>query len=288
MTYEVELVARAASEMALDVFLASMQADGWEPATDGSRLQYRNPDTGVSASIDEATPASRLGLYATGVVFRLNYGRPTWFALETIPVFARATARAGSLVMDPQTKDEKPVEPDADALIESWSRGNQAAIAAAAVAGQRPRTMSASASMAWWRHQRALPILRETFASDHYVPSIHLLATSDDRSVRRAMSWPDVVPALIPECDMFLMLRSSGSAGFGLVGVAEYEVVRSRIDDLLTLASIELSYGTYTISVLPPDRAAVAADRLSSIALNPVIDGLQALSTDDFVDARDA
>lgn len=290
MTYEVEVVARVASETALGGFLARLQADGWEPATDGSRLQYRNPDTGVSASIDDAAPASVPGgLYATGAVFRLSYGRPRWFALETIPTFARAAERSGLLVIDRQARDDRhAVGPAADHLIESWSRGNRAAIDAARAAGQPPWTMLPSASMAWWWHQRALPILRETFASDHYVPSLHVLAVPGHRSVRRAMSWPDVVPALIPECDAFLLLRSSQPAGFELVGMAEYDVVLSRLDDLLIRASVEVSDGTYPISVLPPDRAAVAAERLSSIALNPVTDAFQTLSTDEFVDAGDA
>lgn len=139
--------------------MAALSATGhWRASPGGPGIAYANPDTGARASLEPLeTPSLPPAFRPVGLGFVLNYVRPSWFALETIPAFADAVAAAGLFVLDPQAHDAAPIAPESGRLVASWARGNEAAIGAARSAGADVPSLEPDRSLAWWHHQRAPP-----------------------------------------------------------------------------------------------------------------------------------
>ena len=232
MTHEIHVVARVDDHIDEGRLLAGLIAGRWQAPPDTAGLGYANPDTGVRASIEPLTtdglPAGYVGL---GMALVLNYVRPAWFAIEAIQSFSGPVTAAGGLAFDPQMAST-PGPPDPDALVASWVAGNDAAVRSARATGAVLPWLDPARSSAWWRHQRALPQLRLAFAATHYVPSMRLIRRAGSDRVERAMSWPDAVPALLPETDRIVLLRSAADTQLTIVGVAPAEAVRTSLEGL--------------------------------------------------------
>jgi hypothetical protein len=134
----------------------------------------------------------------------------------------------------------------------------------------------------WWRHQRAVPGLTLQFALDHYVPNIRVVRREGDDRALRAMSWPDHVAALLPACDIFVLLGSGGSGKLSIEGVAAAEAVRARLGRLVT--TVELGWPELDrVDLMAPANEAEAGRRLAGLDLEPFA-GYTGLGSDDFVD----
>lgn len=283
MSHEIHVVARIGDVIDEEQLIAGLIAAKWQapPGIDG--LAYANPDTGVRASIEPLTPPvlpdgyRRLDL---GLV--LNYVRPTWFAVESIQGFAAAIGAAGALVLDPQADAPVPRPPDPVQLTASWTRGNEAAVGAARASGADLPWLDADRSMAWWRHQRGLPGLKLGFAAKHYVPSLRLIRRAGSDRVERAMSWPDHVPALLPACDVIVMLRLDSDAGLVIAGFVSAATIHERLDGIAERIEPRLADHP-DLLLLPPDRVPEARERLASVRLEPFA-GFDAVQPDAFVD----
>src|SRR5271168_1931511 len=104
-----------------------------------TQLWYSNPNTGVYFSFDfEEAPESPDdgpdipdGYFDSGLSFNLNYNRPTYFGLESMPVVEKLASRFGLSVLNPQEDfdaSESLLAADSDILTRSWVRHNQQAI----------------------------------------------------------------------------------------------------------------------------------------------------------------
>ena len=246
--------------------IAGLIAAGWQAPAGASGLSYANPDTGVSASIEALTLELPPRYRSLGLGLVLNYVRASWFGIETIPGFAAALTSSGALVLDPQADRATPQQPDSERLIGSWARGNEIAVAAARANDATLPWLAPDASIAWWRHQRALPKLRLAFAAELYVPSIRLIRRTGTDRVERAMSWPDYVPTLLPECDLIVLLRSNPIGTFTIAGAASAAIVRERLEGVTERAVLNVPE-PLELTLLRADKAAFAEERLASVSL---------------------
>jgi hypothetical protein len=282
MTHEIHVVAGVDDAVDEERLIAGLLAAGWQAPPAAAGLAYANPDTGVAAWIEAQSPALPAGYRGLDVSLVLNYVRASWFGTETIPGFAAAVGSSGALVLDPQADSPTPRPPDSDRLINSWTRRNEAAVAAARAIGQTPPWLDTDRSIGWWRYQRALPRLRRSFATDLYVPSVRLIRRTGSDRVERAMSWPDNVPTLLPQCDLIIMLRSDTVAGFVITGVAAAPIVHERLDGITERVELNVP-DPMELILMRHDEAASVADRLASVPTE-AFEGFEAVTPDAFVD----
>jgi hypothetical protein len=284
MSHTIHLVADVTARFDDDALVGAIVGQGsWAPPSDTGSLQYRNPATGVNAVLAEIRPeVVPPGVRPLGMALTVPYVRPRFFALELMPFIASAAAATGALLLDPQEDDPTAAPPDADRLIASWDRGNEAAVAAARASGADVPWMEPDDSTAWWRHQRAVPGLTLQFALDHYVPNVRIVRREGEDRALRAMSWPDHVAALLPACDIFVLLGSGGAGNLSIRGVAPAAAVRARLGSLVT--RVELGWPELDrVILLPPTNQAEAGRRLAGLELEPFV-GYMGLGSDDFVD----
>jgi hypothetical protein len=100
------------------------------------------------------------------------------------------------------------------------------------------------------------------------------------------MSWPDQEPALFPESDLIILLRTDPIARFVISGVASHEVVVERLGALLHRVYVELA-DTPHVRVLDARGSTEVADRIASIDLEP-FEGFESVAPDGFVDLAPA
>jgi hypothetical protein len=283
MAHEIHVVAGAGVVLDPAELAANLAGAGWQAVPDGTAWAYANPDTGARATIEPRAPeARRAADRGPDLGLVLNYVRPSWFALEVIPGFCRALAAARGLVVDPQAGDPRPVSPNSEALIASWRHGNDAAVGSIRGGGTDLPWLEPSDSMTWWRQQLALPRLRVAFADEYYVPSVRLVRRSGDNRVLRAMSWPNDIPTLLPECDLIIRLRSDPLVRFIIDGVVSASVIRERLDDLTDRIGSGIE-DLPEMRRLRPGLETLVAERLKSVALEP-FEGFETVAPEGFVD----
>jgi len=286
VSHTIHFAADATSPFDDDALVAAIVAQGsWAPPSETGSLTYRNPATGVNAILAEVRPdVVPTGVRPLGLAVTMPYVRPRFFALEIMPFIAEAAAATGALLLDPQEDETVARPPDVDRLVDSWDRGNDLAVSAARASGAGVPWMDPAHAAGWWRHQRAVPGLTLQFALDHYVPNIRVVRREGENRALRAMSWPDHVAALLPECDIVVLLGSGGTGKLSIQGVAPAAAVRARLGGLVT--PVELGWPDLDrVDLLPPAREAEAGRRLAGLALEPFV-GYSGLGSDDFVDAE--
>jgi hypothetical protein len=284
VSHTIHFAADAASPFDDDALVAAIVAEGsWAPPSETGSLTYRNPATGVNAILAEVPPdVQPPGVRPLGLALTVPYVRPRFFALEIMPFIASAAAATGALLLDPQDDETAARPPDVVRLIASWDRGNELAVTAARASGADMVRMDPDHAARWWRHQRAVPGLTLRFALDHYVPNVRIVRRDGEDRALRAMSWPDHVSALLPDCDIFVLLESGGTGKLSIQGVAPAAAVRARLGSLVT--RVELGWPELDrVDLLAPTNQAEAGRRLAGLELEPFV-GYEGLGSDDFVD----
>src|SRR5689334_15215566 len=117
---------RTFGRQAWSEYAAGMPLTRW---TDETRVLYENLNTGVYCAFDYSEPVAAepdaRNATDTGLGFNLNYARPSFFALESMPLVEKVCTDLGLLVVDPQSEDgQQPKAPRAEELIASWNEGN--------------------------------------------------------------------------------------------------------------------------------------------------------------------
>ncbi len=163
----------------------------------------------------------------------LNYARPTFFALEAMPI-AVDIARSLALQMyDPQGAGEPMALHTADALVESWRANNESAVRALVADGSAPIGEGSVKAIAtveqttyWWRYAQAKPGIEERLeAEDIFTPQLIFVRAKGSTKVERLVFWPDCISELIPETEL-LMIRRHRPGPLGLGKREENGVVR--------------------------------------------------------------
>lgn len=246
---------------------------------------YRNTETGVYAQF--ALEANRGvpspvpdDLRWAGVSVILNYVRPSFFALEVMPIVEALADELGLLVDDAQA-GQTAVRARAFQLVASWNDGNRAAIEALMKQGHEIFTLDPRRSTAWWNYMREKPTLERTWSKQVYVPGVFLVVPEGTTQVLRLLSWAEGVPLILPECDLVVIVKSSRSGQMTPAGVIDYTELATRLTPYLQ----PLDGPAAEARLLPPARAAAGRAVWTELQPRAVrLDKLQRLRSDQFVD----
>jgi len=190
-----------------------------------AQLWYTNPKTGVYFSVDFEAQAPELtedgpdipdGYFDSGLSFNLNYNRPTYFGLESMPVVEKLASRFGLSVLNPQEDfdaSESLLAADSDILTRSWVRHNQQAIRVMIEQpnSSRPLSMSTAAAIYLWRYAKAQEDLERTCGEGIFVPRLAPVQRKGHTEVGRVIAYTESLPTVIPECEwVFIVKRKHG------------------------------------------------------------------------------
>ena len=189
-----------------------------------AQLWYSNPKTGVYFSVDfdaqepespEDRPDLPDGYFDSGLSFNLNYNRPIYFGLESMPVVEKLASRFGLSVFNPQDYGApvSALAADSEILTRSWVRHNQQAILAMIEQpnSSRPLSMSTAASVYLWRYAKAREDLERTCGEGIFVPRLAPVQRKGDTEAGRVIAYTEGLPTVIPECEwVFIVRRKKG------------------------------------------------------------------------------
>lgn len=198
---------------------------------------FRNPVTGVEFSVEymdvtrveesEIDHRSFPGVRTLGLVARVDYLRPSYFGLESMPWIAHLADELDLLVFDAHAGDAArvgPTQPEVPALIASWNESNQRATR---VLRRDERIEMAFGERRmlddWWRYQMLLPDLAAHYGDAVAVPSPTLLRRADG-TVATAIEW-SYPGAIAMPTDVRLLVISRRRRRLGLLDVDECGLV---------------------------------------------------------------
>ena len=190
-----------------------------------AQLWYSNPKTGVYFGVDfeaeaqespEDGPDIPDGYFDSGLSFNLNYNRPTYFGLESMPVVERLASKFGLSVVNPQEDfdaSESALAADSEILTRSWVRHNQQAILVMIEQpnSSRPVSMSTAASIYLWRYAMGQEDLERTCGEGIFVPRLAPVQRKGHTEAGRVIAYTEGLPTVIPECEwVFIVRRKKG------------------------------------------------------------------------------
>ncbi|MDH3790733.1 MAG: hypothetical protein OEU56_15185 [Rhodospirillales bacterium] len=259
----------------------------------GLQFAYRNPDTGVHFAFDfepaagsDGDRASPDGSFRTGIVLSLTYGRPTYFAYESMPLVEDLAQGFDLLVMDAQAQNARPGPCNIDELIRSWRDNNQRAVRAMATQGlidsfyYLPET---KADLFWaYRSQRAGYAKR--LGEEVFVPEIFLFAPEGRRECVTTVTWNGYFPMIFPRVDYLVLVRRN-RPWFGLgkaVERVEYAPAPRILEQIAgALAPFD---GADDLSILTPDQVRRHARTFHRIVGEPFAGAFSSVALDGFID----
>lgn len=220
----------------------------------------------------------------------MNFFRPTFFALEAMPVAAAFAQRFKWLVLDPQdhsiggTCQPKPCQPED--LIRTWQLSNAWAVPTIAKdAGSRPPYLPKEKSVGMWHYLRQKAALEERFhAQDIFVPKVFVLQHKTTGAVNTFITWAACIPQLFPVCD-FVAIRRERKRLFRREAVQESVLIR--FDALMAGigGTLEPVAGDVSdLRVLLPAGAQKVKARVDALRLPPFDKMYQGVPMDKFVD----
>jgi hypothetical protein len=168
---------------------------------------FLNPATGVYwyLTIDEHGPEDA---QVESVCIRLNYNRPTFFALETLPVVESLCRHFQLLIEDPQEDSIGPAS--LEDLIKSWRIHNERAVKILKSQGMALNYMPEHNANDWWTYAR----LRETIATNLgdsvFVPEVFIIKRPSQEPFRMIVC-PEGIRQLLPPSDVVMIHRSDST-----------------------------------------------------------------------------
>lgn len=283
MSFELHFVTPRERAFDEERFVARLAAQRhwWRADASGTvRWWYRNADTGVYCTLetDDASPPA--GYTSTKLLAALNYARPSFFALETLPLLIELANATGLLLIDPQDHEiggnGMPKEARRDELVATWSAGNRMALAAARASGVKLPTMPSERALAWWQYQSRRAELAALLGESAYAPDVKLVRRRDGSEVLRLLVWSEGNPSLLPTADLVAVMRLLPGGKLAIGGTMAYG------DLLARLAPYLVDHAAAEAALLPADRAALVP-RLPDDALAP-FEGYEAVAADAFTD----
>lgn len=263
---------------------------------EGREFTYKNADTGVygyfdlydSPARESLTTAQRLCNAPLTII--VNLLRPSFFALELMPVVEHLCRRLGLAVIDPQSDFHQFEEADADRLTRRWNAKNQGL---ARYLAQRPGLpilrpyLSVSRSLETWRFCYERKQYQERLGAAVVVPSIRF-ALDVEGHVQRVVDWRNPaasgISQVFPPCDYVALLpapRSSVSEKMPARYVRSGKVLDSLKEVLSDAGDAIGNLPMLQVNLL--DEASRAFDRLHSAGAG---EQLTQIEPDAFVDCE--
>jgi hypothetical protein len=263
---------------------------------EGLEFTYKNADTGVYGYFDLFDSAARQSLTPAqylcnaGLTITVNLLRPSFFALELMPIVEHLCRRLGLVVVDPQSDFQQFEEADADRLTRRWNAKNQGL---ARYLAQRPGLqivrpyLSVSRSLETWRFCYERKQYQERLGAAVAVPSIRF-ALDAERHVQRVVAWRNPagsgISQVFPPCDYVALVptpRSSVSEKMPVKYVRTSKVLDSLKEVLANPGAAIGNLPMLQVSLL--DEASRAFDRLHSAGAG---EQLTEIEPDAFVDCE--
>src|SRR5437867_1848538 len=146
---------------------------------EGIEIDYENPSTSVYFQMFYAPPHTLdemprfQGLEVTGLAAHVNLARPTYFALESIPLITRFADSFNLLTFDGQfsSKHKEPFKADASVLIESWAQTNSWAVASLRKEGHEIKYLARETLDYNWNFLRTGPGMQQMLGDHVFVPT---------------------------------------------------------------------------------------------------------------------
>jgi hypothetical protein len=258
---------------------------------EGREFTYRNPETGVYGYFDLYDPlqcpplTTAQGLRSSGLTITLNLLRPSFFALELMPVIEQLCRRLGLVVIDPQSDIHQIEEADADRLAQRWNARNQGLVRYLA---QRPGLrilrpyLSLSHSLESWKFCFERRKYQERLGAAVLVPLVRF-AADEARHVQRVVDWrqpgASAMSQVFPPCDYIALAASPQNVPVKYLRTSEV------LDSLKEVLS-ETGNTVGSLPMLPAhllDDASRAFDRLHSAGAG---EQLTQIEPDAFVDCE--
>jgi hypothetical protein len=257
------------------------------------QFEYLNKDTGVSCWFEVFDPSSRdplaipEGFTEVGLGVFTSLFRPSFFALEVMPMVETMCRALDLLIIDPPCAPE---EVHATQLIERWDAKN--ATLTRYLARREPAIivkpyLPQAHSVDSWKFNCARKRYQDALGPNVTVPLIDF-AVNNQQRVQRVVTWARTgsSPAgqAFPPCDYIKLGSDSNTATDGRVPrhVAAPTVMHY-LDNLLSTVECPIGH----LAILSPDRvdeAAQAFERIQSEALRHTLTYVHAK---DFVDCLD-
>jgi hypothetical protein len=233
---------------------------------------YVNAATGVYCYLDiherHADDA-----YVKSLNFSLNYNRPTFFALETMPLVMSLCEEFQLLVEDPQEEVVGPASlPD---LINSWKVHNEGAVKALKADGTPLNYMPESKANEWWAYTRRREHLARTFGESVFVPEVFILKRPSEEPYRMIVC-PKGVRQLLPASDIVCIERSDDATtdlGF---------IPSERFLDLLEPYTTQYRIGNESYMLLDPVSRPEVIAKTRELELTPLNAQHESVAPDGF------
>jgi hypothetical protein len=287
MSYDLYFCARVTRGLSFDEVAAWSRRYAFFKQSGETQLFYEDDRTGVYFSLEYSEPGERSELdipadvFDTGLTFNLNYIRPSFFALEAMPI-AEALARQFDLVMfDPQG------EPSiggfsSEVLVESWSKSNRWAVGA--MASEDPTGLfylPPSTSAEFWTYMCDYSrFSKELESQDVFVPQQLLFSVKNSQQASTAIVWTEGIHLIIPRTDWIIVMFPKS------FWRKESEMVCFKSEAVLTpMTEYLLDFDAdRNIRMLPPENLKRASKVLKALRDGLGIGDLKRLQPDKCVD----
>jgi len=172
---------------------------------EGTQAWYENEITGVYFFFELQNDDDESGGDYYPVAFNMNYFRPSYFVDEAEPEVSGLIIEFSMTVEDPQTHGMGTGDYSAEKFIGGWLHGNEFGYSAVLKDHPKVATLPQQKLRNAWEWNYNKDSLQEAVADDVFVPRIMLL--SHKGKTVTAVVWPDAIPSVIPEVDIFLIGR---------------------------------------------------------------------------------
>lgn len=206
---------------------------------------FLNPATGVYWYLGiDGRENSQMG----SVYISLNYNRPTFFALETLPLVESLCKHFQLLVEDPQEDFLGPAS--LEDLIKSWRIHNERAVKALNAQGMALNYMPERKANDWWEYARVRENIATNLGDTVFVPEVFIIKRPSEEPFRMIV-WPEGSRQILPPADDVWIDRSDSTyAGKADQGFVSFD----RFFDLVAPYTSEYPVGTQSYKLLDPGK----------------------------------
>ncbi len=294
---------------AIDIFSGRPHIESDDDDLTVGGFVYYNPDTEVyfRFELDKASSgagerpdesgrlvvsAGTTDLADSGLSFRMNLCRPSYFADEAFPVVVEIATGLGLRVEDVSTSTRSAaIAPDAGELARAWRERNDATIAILRKKGEAgsdaagPMRFEPRATLdAFWRYMSQRRAIQRGVAGELYAPTVFLLREKGrERSVgdvapiaRRTVVWNAPGPLLLPEVDLVHIVGPGDAEDRIVPRAIVEELLGDRLEAVADTAAPLRRYDGR-------DRASIE-EKLAALALGNAADAYYECEPDSFID----
>jgi len=258
-------------------------------AAGGLECWYENQATGVYClfSYSPLDAAELEGCGSSGITFNLNFRRPSFFALETMPLVEDFCRHFDLVVENPQ--DERLQQADASSLTLSWRSHNASAMSRLkAVANEEDMQLfylREDSATEWWRYMSVRERIENAITEDIFVPSL-LILMNPASELFTMMLWPQAIAQFFPRSDYVYVQREKKRL-FGTkeeTGLVSYDSLLLKIGHLLD----DYAFGELQIKYLRPEKTSEVLSLMQAFDLQPIDLGQHTrMAADSFHDVAD-